>query len=59
MMEKCPKCKQETLDYMDDHKSGEAENWGCTNNDCEANFKVPTQITRDWNNIEENNNDDN
>ena len=53
MMEKCPKCKQETLDYMDDHKSGEAENWGCTNNDCEANFKVPTQITRDWNNIEE------
>jgi len=53
MKVECPKCKKETLDFMEDSNCGEAEKWDCINSECLAFFKVPTEIIRDWDNIQE------
>ena len=53
MKVECPKCKKETLDFMEDSSCGEAEKWYCINSECFAFFKVPTEIIRDWDSIQE------
>lgn len=50
-MEKCPKCKTETLEYDWDYIGCEVETHVCTK--CSSEFHVDIEIVRDFDNMRE------
>jgi len=50
-IEKCPKCKTETLEYHWDYIGCEVETHVCTK--CSSEFHVDIEIVRDFDNMRE------
>ena len=43
---RCPKCRADALEYVEDITGGEVESWHCGK--CSAAFNVPIEIVRDF-----------